>query len=236
MKIKSIYEKNTHLNFLSLQNQLEYIRIQVDSLKDISVSTFRNFVKKHLRRSFKKIHYVSRHVDSAKNKMVRSVFFKLMVGFLFSGYVVCFTDSSALSSSSLKPYGWGEINQRVYAPSKSVNKRRHFLTAMSQFGIELCLITESAATSMELMNFYSKLCSDLKKKYRKKRIVVILDNAKKLHTQSLKSIAESHKVLFLYTASSSPQLHPIEALFEQAKRNIRRNIKIPRWLIFFSLT
>ena len=66
----------------------------------------------------------------------------------------------------------------------------------------------------------------LKRKYKRRRVVLIMDNAKKLHCQAIKSIGKEQKVLILYTPSSSPSLHPIEYLFEQAKRQIRASHQI----------
>ena len=233
-QIKFLYQQYPNIRVESLRAQLTFLKKHIQGIDNIKATTFSKFVKKKLKFSFKKICYISKNADSEKNKNVRVLFLKLLVVFLFNNWVVCFTDTTVLCSNSLKPYAWGHRSERIYLPQVAPTKRKHFLTAMSQYCVEACYITPSGASLEELISFYNLLCETLKSKYKRRKIVVVLDNAKKLHSNSLKEIANDHQILFLYTASSSPSLHPIEYLFEQAKRKVRLSTRIIRFVFHIS--
>lgn len=129
----------------------------------MGINTFSRFIKRELSRSFKKVHYVSANIDSQLNKDVRVLFIKYLILFLYNNWVVCFTDSTIVASSSVKPYAWGYKKERVYHPQKSKTKRRHFLVSMTQYGVETCMVSSKSAQVSQVGDFYYDLCLHLKR-------------------------------------------------------------------------
>lgn len=135
-----------------------------------------------------------------------------------------FVDELGTDNNIVPQYGWSERGFRTYAEQSGFKSERLSMVAGYRYGTRevIAPFEYSGYTDTHLFNGWFKelLLPDLNP-----GDVVILDNASFHKDPELKEIAEERGVTIIYLPPYSPDLNPIEKLWANLKRNIRKLIK-----------
>ena len=127
-------------------------------------------------------------------------------------------DESSIDTHISNNYGWSKTGRRIKRIKTNNRIRYTLICAISRNKIEHYKIIKNSSDSKIFTNFIN----ELKQKTEKKKINILLDNARIHHSKYLKENVNKD-VNFIYNIPYTPEFNPIEQMFSKLKYLLRKS-------------
>lgn len=219
--IHLLNQKNGCLNTLSqLKNKLLE---QFPLLIDISEMTIDKTLKK-AGYSFKKI---SPYIDRRNyfwNMCEQKRVSKQLITILANSYKIIFVDETGIKLNSCPKYGWGKKGKKLSLEIHADKQNYSIMAAITDSEVLGCQIIEDGATTRtDFLGFLCTLIHECIDKNETPAVFIFLDNAS-WHTSPFIKQAIGAQLNFIFNASYSPMLNPIEEFFAKFKKLIKKEM------------
>lgn len=185
----------------------------------LSISAFRNILKKRLGLSFKRNGVCNVRGNERKGKQLRYEFVLAITKQIILNKRLIFIDEAGFNLEGHKNYGWSEKGAPlpVNVMSKSVNYS--VLGAMSQQGLIGFMIVKGPVDSIIYCAFMSNLINNLiEQDFLLEETTFVMDNAR-CHKLHLMTYIQPYFHI-LWTPPYTPQVNPIELMWAQFRKNV----------------
>ena len=192
-------------------------------IENISLQTISNTLKKE-KFSFKKISpYINLRVNDQYKIKQKKVSEKLIT-ILSQEYKIIFVDETGIKLNCHPSYGWGKKGEKVSLEVHKSKKNFSIIAAITDQEVLGCQILEKGGVKKE--DFLGFLCTVINQCFIPEdfhEIIVFLDNATS-HTTPYVTANLASQVTFIFNASYTPMLNPIEEFFSKFKSLIKKEL------------
>lgn len=127
--------------------------------------------------------------NSLKNKLIRQIVLRLLLGSIIANKTVLFFDETSFQTSSFKNKGWGSRKKRLYFRAKNVHPGVKVLSTISFKGLTRYKFLKKTNGQI-ITKFLVDTLSVIFKENPESEVVLLLDNAKTHHTLEMHKLAK----------------------------------------------
>ena len=128
-------------------------------------------------------------------------------------YVFVYFDVSSFSKNNFKQKAWSEIGKSPRIKNFYVYSKIHHLFLMTGNGFIGFQIIKDSINTLDLVDFFKRLKKIIVSKAKKKKIIILLDNATRHYTKIFKNFCIKNSFFLFFTTKTSPFLNPSEYFF-----------------------
>lgn len=178
--------------------------------------------------SYKRICSVISKRHEKDVKLKQKIASQNLISALFEGYRIIFIDETSIQTSAVPYYGWGRTGEKLSIRVNRKNKNHTIVAAITDEKLLGCQIIRGGMKKEDYAGFISTIISHYQLEDREQEIIIFADNVRVHHAKFVMECLSS-KITFLFNATYTPMLNPIENFFSKFKRHIlkqsTKNIK-----------
>ena len=208
---------------LTLEQLRQELLNTFPQLQQISLKTISNTLK-NKGFSFKKISPIIDRRNFLINKQDQKKVSQQLITIFSQQYSIIFVDETGIKLNSHPRYGWGKKGQKLSLEVEADKNNYSIMAAITDREILGCQIIEEGGTRKE--DFLGFLCTVINQCCQPghlKEILVFLDNSTAHKANHVRDHL-GQKVTFIWNASYTPMLNPIEEFFAKFKAIIKRKL------------
>lgn len=225
--------KDNRGRYLSIKKMLEIFSRRT-KINNISVETFRKFLKKRMNLRFRKVSCVSHKRKQNRFNVINHLFSKKYIQHIMENKSIIYIDESSFFGFNPKFRSWQKPNDNDIIEHYGRFKSFCLLGAIGEEGMIHYKIFQTTIKADDYISFLGELIDKINTKnesldaFRRKTYVFFMDNAK-THTckKTLEFLGKAN-VETIYAIPYCPELNPIELFFQDAKKEYHKTIFINR--------